>query len=116
MKNWEVIKAIAENPKLTFKNLRFGGVLGYLGDGTLGWIGGTNNIGKDFTIHYRPDEEEHRGNWDDDWEIAREPVDFMSAANSGHKITPESCSKVGFQDLTFWTMTVERVNGKWLIE
>ena len=118
MKNWEMVKELMENPKLTFKNLRFGGIVGYREDGALAWIGGTEKNGEAFTIHWLP-----RGcvcgNWNDEWELVRESVDFMTAVNSDKRISSEDGVIIlcypGALVRNGW-LTISQINGKWIIE
>lgn len=53
---------------------------------------------------------------EDEWELARQPVDFMTAANSGGKIKPVDDSAYSFHKLGYWSMTLENINSNWLIE
>lgn len=50
------------------------------------------------------------------WELIPQAVDFMTAANSDRKIRPEDDPFAGFHKLDCWSMTKERINGKWFIE
>jgi len=54
----------------------------------------------------------------DEWELKRESVDFMTAANSGKRIIPiiDRYKDHGFQPLTYWSITLEQINAKWEIE
>lgn len=115
MKTWEMIKKLSENPKLTFRNQRFGGVVGYMENGALSWIKNAQRIGEEFTIHCLDQKTAH-GNWDDDWELEREPVDFMTAVNSGKRIRPIDHTVDGFLHMDEWAFDLEMINGKWFIE
>ena len=55
---------------------------------------------------------------DEDWELVREPVDFMTAINSGKSIRPEGHDDWNSPNswLAQRSMKLEWVNGKWLIE
>jgi len=56
---------------------------------------------------------------DSDWQPVRKPTDFMTAANSQKNIMPvggDYAEKHGFQPLCYWGLTLDRINGKWLIE
>jgi len=125
MKTWEIIKELMENPKLTFKNLRFGGIVGYKEDGALAWRG-TEKNGEAFTIHCLPGGC-IRGNWNDDWELVNQPVDFMTAVNSGKLFKPESWIysvddkfRNLYDNLEMFSgrqvVQVEILNGKWFVE
>ena len=53
----------------------------------------------------------------DEWELVRQEVDFMTAVNSGKCI--KSFKNARFHDIGwFFTcgLTLEEINGKWLIE
>ena len=79
MKIWDVLEVLSENPESTFKNLRFGGVLGYLQNGTLGWISNSNHDGEPFSIHCVMNNERYMGNWNDDWELVPQEVPWREA-------------------------------------
>ena len=55
----------------------------------------------------------------EEWEIVREPVDFMTAMNSGKPVKPES-NTYSFGESIVWleqrSMTLGMINEKWLIE
>lgn len=51
-----------------------------------------------------------------EWELVRQPVDFMTAANSEKRIRPINNAVYGFMYLDEWTFDLEGVNGKWLVE
>jgi hypothetical protein len=83
MKIWEVVKALTVNPEAQFKNQRFGGIIGYNEFGSLAWISGTKRDGEAFTLSCIQNVPEWcQGNWDDDWELVQEPVDFMTAVKA----------------------------------
>ena len=54
---------------------------------------------------------------DDEWELVREPVDFMTAINSG-KLVKLFDVKESFEyrHWKYWDLALDRINGKWLIE
>ena len=56
---------------------------------------------------------------DDEWELARQPVDFMTAINSGKYIKPSGLS-FNFMSVSYWlntyVLSLGKINGKWLIE
>ena len=79
MKTWEIIKELADNPNLTFKNLRFGGVAGYTGVGTLSWLRNTTKDGEAFTVHCVCGDQDHHGNWNDDWELVPQEATWRDA-------------------------------------
>jgi len=96
MKNWEVIKALYENPRLQFKNKRFGGVLGYDENGHLAWLSGVPKVGEIFTIHYNPGHPFATGNYDDDWELVPQPVPFLEAVKAYSEGKTVECKSKGF--------------------
>ena len=55
----------------------------------------------------------------DEWELMRQPVDFMTAINSGKNIKPDNISS-DFREARHWLtvtiLSIGMVNGKWLIE
>lgn len=57
--------------------------------------------------------------YDMDWELVRKPVDFMTAINSGKNTKPNSTS-YDFMGFSYWlntrVLSLEIINGKWLIE
>jgi len=59
-----------------------------------------------------------RNGEDVEWEIVRKSVDFMTAANSGKRIRPddEPAKIHGFNELGYWSLNIDRINGKWLVE
>ena len=126
MKNWEVIKALAENPTLTFKNLRFGGVAGYIGNGKLAWISGSDKIGAAFEIHYAPDS--GGGNWNDDWELAPQEVTWQEAIQKWSEGKDVICHINNYKylfkaEVAFFRdnegIAISRdilLNGKWFVE
>jgi len=46
----------------------------------------------------------------------REPVDFMTAVNSGKRIKPVGHTIDGFLRYNAWDFNLAMINGKWLIE
>ena len=55
-------------------------------------------------------------NLNHDWKLKLEPVDLITAANSGKKIKPIFDTKHGFNELCYWSMSLKNINSKWLIE
>ena len=52
-----------------------------------------------------------------DWKAVRQPVDFMTAVNSGKKFRPVGYSEFKNSEVWSWGgLTRDRVNGKWEIE
>ena len=53
-----------------------------------------------------------------DWELVRERFDFMTAVNSGKKVRPLGSyfDRFGFQSWTYWSLSLDMINGKWLVE
>ena len=76
-------------------------------------------IGEDGTLYTDGGNYPGGLNVNDDWELAREPVDFMTAINSGKRIKPNSISS-DFMSVSYWLNTtalpLEIINRKWLIE
>jgi hypothetical protein len=57
----------------------------------------------------------------DNWQLVRKPVDFMTAINSNQNVKPEKFYReIGFMKPETWlrnvSLTVEDINGKWLVE
>ena len=117
MKTWEVFKLILENPSkpcmpnhLNFKRLS---------NGRIYQVGLSN--GKQWL--FREDENEDREvvivYVEEDWELVREPVDFMTAVNSDKRISSEDGVIIlcypGALVRNGW-LTIGQINGKWLIE
>jgi hypothetical protein len=114
MKTWEMIKKLSENPKLRATN---GKRTIHIGKNKLGIELIYDNYGG--PIKYFP--------VGDEWELVKEPVDFMTAVNSGKKIKPKFSSVEErelnhdyFEEALYWLrveqLDLKIVNGKWLIE
>lgn len=120
MKNWEVIKALYYNPKLQFKNLRFGGVLGHLPDGAFGWVESPGrHKGEAFSIHYTSDNA--CGNWNDDWEQLPQEVTWQEALESWIKGVDvirelEGTTCIFSECNSFTVSRNELIRGKWYIK
>jgi len=108
MKTWEMIKTLTENPNLKFKKVG-SDLIYYLKYNSISCTDGEISVksGDIFDLKY-------------DWELVREPVDFMTAINSGKpitslngcriKCTPEWILKHGMR------LTLDDINDKWYIE
>lgn len=119
METWEAIKALSENPKLKFVD-ELKCVVGICPDtGRVMWMNGERK--EDFIIYSNAP-----GNVDNlhiNWELVREPVDFMTAANSSKRIKHESwytwhnidkaCVLIGN---SMHNDSIKLINGKWYIE
>ena len=119
MKTWEMIKDLAENPKLRFKN--------DLGDVVI-----ISDRTKRIVWELKDEEEEedpfiiysNEGKVDNlhiEWELIQEPVDFKTAANSGKRIKHERWGGYYFLHETLHILqncdnALGLINGKWLIE
>ena len=115
MKTWEVFKLILENPSkpcmpnhLNFKRLS---------NGRIYQVGLSN--GKQWL--FREDENEDREvvivYVEEDWELVRQEVDFMVAINSGKMIKGPHDN--AFHEVKYQlagALTLDEVNGKWLVE
>lgn len=111
MKTWEVVKALSENPKAKFTRAsdgrKFETNATKISDGETVdyYVSGIANGGSECIA------------LNDEWELVRQPVDFMTAVNSGKSI--KSVDACYFEGLEMWTrdgrLTPERINGKWLI-
>ena len=109
MKTWEVYKIALENPKAKFRRLSHD-YISFIGDeGKLQIV--------DNPCSYPV------ANVDEDWELVREPVDFMTAVNSGKRIKhkewisfhpiDEALEIVSCKDIR---VTVQILNENWYIE
>jgi len=107
LKTWEMIKALTENTKLKAKsdNLTVHPV-----DGGLKYC--------DCSLRGQH-VELSRESLDYEWELVREPVDFMTAINSDKRISTEdrSIHLCGANWLLQNSgLTLAQINGKWYIE
>ena len=119
MKTWEMIKALTED-----KSLKFIDENGYVacirGDSGImellspnsGFIGISGNLRlleNTSGCRFKPDK----------WKLVRQEVDFMAAINSGKNTKPSS-SSYDFMSVSYWlntrVLSLEMINGKWLIE
>lgn len=104
MKTGEMFMVALENPKAKFKNILNGDIYHFTKGRHLqneaGWTYMSPKI-------------------DEDWEIVRDPVDFMTAINSGKPMKPFE-SNLYCRPAIFWLtcheFTLEEINGKWHIE
>ncbi len=110
MKSLEMLNALAKNEKLKF----------ICKDGTIAEIGNNgclklkDALGSQGEIRM-VDTETHLI---DEWKLVREPVDFMTAINSGKNIKPVTGYFI-FADPRRWLknfLYLDIVNGKWDIE
>ena len=109
MKTWEMLKRLSENPEKTFRRISDGLEIRCI-CGRFNWVSGYTFLGTD-----------------DEWEEAREPVDFMTAFKAfreGKAISVEDGELSGAR-FTYYPRTNERyvafleediANGKWYIE
>jgi len=115
MKTWEMIKELTENPKKRFK-YNTGSESGIVAN-----VQGEIMVIECSSKPHKPNELVlHRGFMIIDWELVREPVDFITAINSNRPIsssngnwtrcTPEWILKQGP-----W-LTLGDINSKWYIE
>jgi hypothetical protein len=129
MKTWEMIKALSENPELKFKNNAnsFVGVSKRL-DHKIVWILENGREIEDFVIYRHGS---ICNNIDIEWEKVPQPVDIITAVNSGKRIKPNSNEPFFqadwncYQNALWWfrelggcryCMAVNIFNGQWLIE
>lgn len=105
MKTWEVYKIVLENPKAKFRRMSDGEVY-YFSDQThcIRRDGGNGSMLTD--------------RYDEDWELVREPVDFMTAINSGKAIRGENFTLANSGELFLGhqQLSPADINGKWYIE
>ena len=116
MRTWQMIKALTENPELKFKRISDGIVLklsSKISDG----------IAVDLYIYLDMGEENNceTVRLHDEWELVQEPVDFMTAANSGKRISGEGWDSYYFLHEVLHILqnrdnALDLINGKWLIE
>lgn len=61
----------------------------------------------------------------DDWYLVQEPVDFITAVQSGKRMRPDDINNFKYNELDWWLMTLdnckqtiakELIAGKWFIE
>jgi len=104
MKTGEMYTHVLNNPEARFHRLNMNNASYGFVNGTL--VYGENKIATEIP---RPDE---------DWELVPQPVDFLTAVNSGKKIRPddEPAKIHGFNELGYWSLNIDRINGKWLVE
>ncbi|SHN77455.1 hypothetical protein [Desulfitobacterium chlororespirans] len=108
LKTWEVYKMALENPKAKFNRLAHRETF------ELNEKGQLISILSDTT---RTDYACPKIN--EDWELVREPVDFMTAVNSGKSISDERglvtrCTPEWL--LERGMLSIELINSKWFIE
>ena len=123
MKTWEMVKALGENQNAKFKNDLDGIVKISDKTKTVVWV---DEYGDEspFIIYSNSPVVD---NLHIEWELVREPVDFMTAVNSGKRFKPESwlCGtddkfrnlygNLGmFHGRGMGQMKI--LNGKWLVE
>ena len=112
MKTWEMIKALTENPNLKFVCEKQPNNPVSIIDGILCWSSGSP-MGLNFESFAKVGTIDRY-----EWELAREPVDFMTAVNGTKRIKPigRDVWDTPGEWLRNRVMTLEWVNGKWLIE
>lgn len=104
MKTWEMYKIALENPEARFKRLR---------DGAICYVGKAPKV-----IFKEPGISTHV-NIDDEWELSRKAVCFMTAINSGKRIKPNVEGGSDFKESTYWLdgrIGTFQINGSWIIE
>lgn len=102
LKTWEVFKIALGNPNAKFKRVKDNTIVLVDKDGQLKAEGNTYSYPLPKA--------------NDDWELVREEVDFMTAVNSGKKIHPVCHTIDGFLKFNQWDLNLEMINGKWIIE
>lgn len=125
MKTWEMIKEISENKEKKFKN-SMGNIVGLNKTGRLSWLEKGNNNGDPLVFGSC----DAWPNLNIEWELVREPVDFMTAVKAfsegkpvicesssfgkrrynpthGHTLIDDKDSSISYQEI---------INGKWYIE
>lgn len=107
MKTWEVYKIALENPEARFKRVDDETGFEYFFE-----LGKPKFMSQDSVVD---------SSWDlirtnYEWELIREPVDFMTAVNSGKNIRPCTTSGNSFHHWSFWALSINGINGKWYIE
>ena len=117
METWQMIKELTENPKLRFKN---GLHVVEISDKTKAIVWKSEDSEEAPFIIYS-----HSGSGVDnlhiEWEEVPEPVDFMTAANSGKRIKHEGWDGYYFLHEALHILqnrdaALGLINGKWLIE
>ena len=111
MKTWEMFKALTEDPKLKFSN----------GCHTVGISDKTKTVvwilktceEEPFIIYANAPIID---NLHIEWDQIRQPVDFMTAVNSGKKIRPVDHTIDGFLKFNQWGLNLEMINGLWIVE
>ena len=117
MKTWQMIKELQENPKARFKNNRCEDNVSVHRDGFLTW----DKKGTHYEMTFAGFSDCCSGNSDDDWEKVPEPVDFMTAVNSGRRIRNEIWEGYYFfhealHILQNYGAALDLINGKWYVE
>jgi len=114
MKTWEMIKELTDNRDTKFKctngciiDPRRDFVIGCDKEGYIRFFEHGEFRDAFFDIHNKFD-------WD--WELVRQPVDFLTAVNSGKRIRPVDHTIDGFLRFNEWSLNLEMINGKWFIE
>ncbi|WP_407310604.1 hypothetical protein [Desulfosporosinus sp. SB140] len=113
MKTWEVLKLALENRSIKVKRLSHGDIC-YIDD--QGQIKIVDRHGQYPLIKV-----------DEEWELVREPVDFMTAINSGKLIRSELWNRYDHHACNFPRQPIDtscdifqlgkkEINGKWYIE
>ena len=118
MKTWEMIKGLMENPKLKFK-YNTGSESGVVAN-----INGGIKIIECSSIPSNTDTLRlHHGFMKLDWEPVHEPVDFMTAINSGKDIRYDNWNTFNTISATLSILSdkvlstaLRMIQGKWYIE
>jgi len=110
MRTWETIKELTENPNKVFERV----------SDKKRFTTSTKVNGGQVVAHYVSD---LHTSFDcitltDEWELVGESVDFMTAINSGKRIKPctIAAKNHGFHCWDYWELSLDIINGKWLIE
>jgi len=119
LKTREMIKELTENPEKRF-HYNTGSESGVIEN-----IQGDIMVAERSCKPHKPSELIlHRGFMKIDWELVREPVNFMTAINSGKRIKPwgTTFAFMDFGQVLFYLgsanveVAFKQINGKWLIE
>lgn len=114
MKTWQMIKALTENPNYIFRNAHNSVMISKISKRIV-WVPDSDNEEESPFIIYSS----APGGVDNlhiEWDLVQEPVDFMTAINSGKRIRPEGHTL--FYAAEEWCskgLNHALINGKWYI-